>query len=129
MVPLNSSSNFLRTFEMSLISCEINLILTWSIKWIISFNSTSNEATNFKIIVTNPYAPVAILSTPDNTKLIHQLKSGFKRITSWKKYQSKTNQTSAGLKAILKSLIWSKVSRTKEISCAIVWKWHILGKS
>ena len=30
MVPLKYSSNFWRTLEMSLINCEVNLILTWS---------------------------------------------------------------------------------------------------
>ena len=30
MVPLKYLSNFWRTLEMSLINCEVNLILTWS---------------------------------------------------------------------------------------------------
>ena len=30
MVPLKYFSNFWRTLEMSLINCEVNLILTWS---------------------------------------------------------------------------------------------------
>ena len=30
MVPLNYLSNFRRTLEMPLITCEVNLILTWS---------------------------------------------------------------------------------------------------
>ena len=36
MVPLKCLSNFWRTFEMSLINCEINLILAWSEKCVIS---------------------------------------------------------------------------------------------
>ena len=36
MVPLNYLSNFWRTLEMPLISCEINLILTWSEKCVLS---------------------------------------------------------------------------------------------
>ena len=35
MVPLKYLSNFLRTLEMSLINCEINLILTWSTNCVI----------------------------------------------------------------------------------------------
>ena len=34
-VPLKYLSNFWRTFEISLINCEINLILTWSANCII----------------------------------------------------------------------------------------------
>ena len=40
------------------------------------------------IIETKPYVPVVILSTQDNAKLLQQLKSGFKRIINWNKYQS-----------------------------------------
>ena len=32
IVPLKYLSNFWRTLEMTLINCEVNLILTWSIK-------------------------------------------------------------------------------------------------
>ena len=39
------------------------------------------------IIITN-YVPVVNLSTQDNTKLLQQLKFGFKRTINWKKYQS-----------------------------------------
>ena len=34
------------------------------------------------------HIPVATLSTQDNTKLLQQLKSGFKRALNWNKYQS-----------------------------------------
>ena len=36
MVPLKYLSNFWRTFEMSLINCEINLVQTWSTNCVIS---------------------------------------------------------------------------------------------
>ena len=62
MVPLKYLSNFWRTLEMPLINCEVNLILIWS------------EIT---------------LSQKDNTKLLQQLKSGFKRVINWNKYLSK----------------------------------------
>ena len=35
MVPLKYLSNFWRTTEMSLINCEINLLLTWSANYVI----------------------------------------------------------------------------------------------
>ena len=56
---------------MSLISCEINLILTWSDKCVLS-----NDTKVIKFA--KLYVPVVTLSTQDNTKLIAQLKSGFK---------------------------------------------------
>ena len=46
LVPLRYLSNFWRTLEMSLINCEINLILTWSDKCVLS-NDT--KATAFAI--------------------------------------------------------------------------------
>ena len=67
-VPLNYSSSFWRTLEMHLSNCEINLILTWSDKCVLS-----NVTKLSKV-------PVAALSTRDNAKLLQKLKSGFKRI-------------------------------------------------
>ena len=46
--------------KMSLINCEINLILTWSKKCVLS-NDT--KATTFIITDTKPYVPVVTLST------------------------------------------------------------------
>ena len=70
---------------MPLINCEFNLILTWSSTWVIT-NSTGAE--RFAITGTKLYVPVVTLSTQDNTKLLQQLKSGFKRIINWNKYPS-----------------------------------------
>ena len=67
MVPLKSLSDL----EMPLINCEVNLILT------------------FKITDTKLYVSVVTLSTQENTKLLQQLKSGFKRVINWNKYLSK----------------------------------------
>ena len=40
------------------------------------------------------YVPVATLSTLDKTKLLQQLKYGFKRTINWNKFRSEiTNQT------------------------------------
>ena len=70
---------------MSLINCEVNLVLTWSKDCVIT-NSTG--AGKFQITETNLYVPVVTLSTQDNVKLLQQLKSGFKRIITWNKYES-----------------------------------------
>ena len=85
MVPLNYLSNFWRTLEVSLINCEINLILTWSANCVIS-NAAENQAATFAITDTKLYVATLALSTQDNVKLSQQLKSGFKRTINWNKY-------------------------------------------
>ena len=40
-------------------------------------------------IETKLYVPVVTLSTQDNTKLLQELNSGFKRTINWNKYESK----------------------------------------
>ena len=69
-------SSFWRTLEMSLINCEINLVLTWSESSVIT-NSLGAEL--FTIINIKLYVPLVTLSTQDNTKLLQQSKSRFKR--------------------------------------------------
>ena len=85
IVPLKYLSNFWRTLEMPLINCEVNLLLTWSRDCVIT-NSTG--AGNFAITETKLYVPIVTLSTQDSVKLLHQLKSGFKRTINWNKYES-----------------------------------------
>ena len=43
---------------------------------------------NLQITETKLYVPVVTLSTQDSAKLLQQLKSGFKRIINWNKYES-----------------------------------------
>ena len=74
---------------MSLINCEVNLILTWSEDCVIVYTNIANQAATFIITEANLYVPVVTLSTQDNAKLLPQLKSGFKRTISWNKYLSK----------------------------------------
>ena len=61
---LKHLSNFWRTLEMPLISCKINLILTWSENCVIS---SAAGKTKFAITDTKPYVPVVTLSTQDNS--------------------------------------------------------------
>ena len=84
IVPLKHLSNFWRTLEMPLINCKVNLILTSS-KYCVITNSTGEG--KFAITETKLYVPVVTLSTK-NEKLLQQLKSGFKKIISWNKYES-----------------------------------------
>ena len=89
MVQLKYLSNFWRTLGMTFINCEINLILTWSVNCVTSYDA-ANQDTLFAITDTKLYVPFVTLSTQDNTKQLQQLKSGFKRTINWNKYQSDT---------------------------------------
>ena len=84
IVPLKYLSNFYRTLEMPLINCEINLVLIWSAKCVISSNAV---VITFVINNTKLHVPVVTLSTQNNAKLLQQMKSGFKRIIIWNKDQ------------------------------------------
>ena len=80
-----------------MINCEVELILTWSKNCVLS-DMTVNAAASpaivassgatFKITHTKLYVPVITLSKENDTKLLEQLKSGFKRAIKWKKYRS-----------------------------------------
>ena len=85
MVPLKFLSNFWRTLEMPLINCEVNLILTWSSTCVLISTGSANQAETFAITDTKLYVPVVTLSTQENAKLLHQLKSGFKTVINWNK--------------------------------------------
>ena len=85
IVPLKYLSNFWRTLEMPLINCEVSIFLTWSSSCAIT-NSTGEG--RFTITDTKLYVPVVTLSTQDNGKLPQQLKSGFRKMINWDKYQS-----------------------------------------
>ena len=70
---------------MPLINCEVDLILILSSTCVIT-NSTG--VGKFEVSDAKLYVPVVNLSTQNNTKLLQQLKSGFKRTINWNKYQS-----------------------------------------
>ena len=90
IVPLKYLNNLWRTLEISLINCEVNLILPWSsTRFITDFKG----AGRFSITDTKLYVPVVVLSTQDNAKLLQQLKSGFKRTINWNKHQSNPKNT------------------------------------
>ena len=66
---------------MPLISCEINLILTWSSTCVIT-----NSAGAWKASVTDTNVPAVTLTSQGNAKFLQHLKSGFKRVINWNKY-------------------------------------------
>ena len=61
----------------------------------------------FAITDTKHFVPVVTLSTKENTKLLQQSKSGFKRKIKWNKNIS--------TKPIFESLNWSKFSRNDRL--------------
>ena len=83
MLPLRYLSNFLRTLEMPLINCKVNLILTWSEECVIIYTNVANQNPTVVITETKLYVPVLNFSTQDNAKLLPELKSGFKRTVNW----------------------------------------------
>ena len=89
MVPLKYLSNFWRALEMSLVNCEVNLILTWSSTCVIISTNDANQNATFAINDTKIYVPVVTLSTQDTAKLLQKIKSGFKRVINLNKYLSK----------------------------------------
>ena len=70
---------------MRLINSEVNLILTW---WSTCVITNSTDAGRFLITETKLYVPVLTLSTQDNTRLLQQLKTAFKRTINWNKCES-----------------------------------------
>ena len=58
---------------MTLINCDINLILTWSNRCFIIDYLIDSQETTFTIADTKLNDPVVTFSTQDNAKLIEQL--------------------------------------------------------
>ena len=85
-VLLRYLGNFWRTFQMPVINCGINLILSWSNRCFIMDNCVDNQEKTFAITNAKLYVPVVTSSTQDNAKLLEPLKSGFKRMINWNKY-------------------------------------------
>ena len=73
MVPLKYLSNFWTTLGMPLISCQTNLLLTWSASCFIIAGAIDNQVPTFTITNTKLYIPLVTLSTYDSTKSLQQL--------------------------------------------------------
>ena len=87
-VPLKCLGNFLINLEIPLINSETKFVLNWSVNFTIT---NSAVAETWAITDTKLFIPVVTLSTQDNSKLLQQLKSGFKHTINWNKYQSKVS--------------------------------------
>ena len=128
-VPLKYLSNFWRSLDMLLISCEVSLTLIWSencvltdiTKQVARAAQGDNPArekidaptkTTFKITDTKLYVPVVTSSTKDDNNFLEQLKSGFKRTIKFSKNRSEmTNQTKTNHLDHLIDPTFTKVNR------------------
>ena len=110
-MPLKHLSNFWKTLDIALISCEVSLALSWSVNCVIIslekrlvtqaaqgdnpaiYDDSPTNAT-FKTTDCKLHVPVVTLSAENDNKLLEQLKTGFKRTIKWNKYRSEmSNQT------------------------------------
>ena len=82
-----------------MINCEVELILTWSKNCVLADMTRRNAqgdnpaivaptGLEFKITDTKLYVPVVTLSKENDTKLLEQLKAGFKKTIKCNKYRS-----------------------------------------
>ena len=99
VIPLKHLSNFWRSLNIPLIKCKVELILTWSKNCVLVDMTTKDVEGNnpaivapvvltFEITDTKLYIPVVTLSKENDTKLLEQLKLGFKKTIKWNKYRS-----------------------------------------
>ena len=82
-VPINYLSNFWRSLEMPLITCKVELSLTWGPSCALF---TLAGASTFTITGAKRFIPIVTLLTEGNAKLSKLLSEGFKRPVYWKKY-------------------------------------------
>ena len=100
-IPLKYLGNFWRALNIPLISCEVSLELKWNKNCVITSLEqrqvdagppvVRNNAPTGATLAINGcklYVPVVTLSKDDDTKLLTNLKSGFKREIIWNKYRS-----------------------------------------
>ena len=99
-IPLKYLGNFWRSLDIPLINCEITLILSWCKECVLvgrAFRGPPAAAANrinsptsarFEITDCKLYVPVVTLSAENDSKLLEQLKSGFRRSIKWNKYMS-----------------------------------------
>ena len=97
-IPLKYLGNFWRALNIPLISCEVSLELKWDKNCVITSleqrdiggGNRDNAPTGATLAITDCklYVPAVTLSKDDETKLLTNLKSGFKRKIIWNKYRS-----------------------------------------
>ena len=110
IVPLKPLGNFWRELNMPLVNCEVELKLKWNKNCVLVNKATADAraaqgvvaartaintptAATLNVTGCKLYIPVVTLRAIDETKLLNNLKTGFKRTITWNKYRSQiTNQ-------------------------------------
>ena len=97
-IPLKYLVNFWRALNIPLVSCVVSLELKWDKTCVITSleqrdigeGNRDNAPTCATLSITDCklYVPAVTLSKDDETKLLTNLKSGFKREIIWNKYRS-----------------------------------------
>ena len=95
-IPLKYLGNFWRALNIPLISCEVSLELKWDKNCVITAleqRDIGRGATGATLAITDCKlsVPAVTLSKDDETKLLTNLKSGFKREIIWNKHRSQMN--------------------------------------
>ena len=128
VIPLNHLSNFWRALNIPLVSCEVELILTSSKNCILADMTVRNaqggnpaivapNGLEYQITDTKLYVSVVTLSKENDTKLLEQLKSGFKRTIKWNKCGSQmTVQSNNNNLNYLTDPTFTKVNRLFALS-------------
>ena len=101
VAPLKYLSNFWRSLDLPLISCEIELDLRWAKNCVISETSrtaatagdnpveaTTTTSAIFQINNAKLYVPAITLSVNDNIRFLENIEQWFKRTVSGNKYRS-----------------------------------------
>ena len=103
-IPLKYLGNFWRSLDIPLINCEITLVLSWYKECVLVGRALRNApdpqlnppiaaiesptSAKFEITDCKLYVPVVNLSAKNDSKLLEQLKSGFRITIKWNKYMS-----------------------------------------
>ena len=97
-MPLKYLGNFWRVLNIPLINCEVSLELKWDKNCVITSleqrdiggGNRDNTATGATLAINRCklYVPAVTLSKDEDTKLLTNLKSKFKREIIWNKYRS-----------------------------------------
>ena len=121
-IPLKYLGNFWRALNIPLISCEVSLELKWDKNGVITSleqrdiggGNRDNAPTGATLAINDCklYVPAVTLSKDDETKLLTNLKSRFKREIIWNKYRSQmTTEAINNNLNILIDLTFTNVNR------------------
>ena len=117
---------------MKLTNCEVSLSFTWSAACVIRSKDPRDAdptGASFSINDAKLYVPIVTLWTQDESNLLRQLKTGFKRIVRCSKYRSKiSNQIKNNNLNYLIDSAFNKVNRLFVLSLENEDDWTTFSK-